>query len=395
MSTRAMYTILLALLAVSLSAESAQDTALSFPGTTESCPIHTALQADLLRRHRADHSVADAFAPTAENTKHTPFIAVTGRTARVTVGLGTVSGNSADPIHPTEAGHHITHIYAVDQNANIVAMTALLGAGGKRPSLTFVVPKYTTSVTAYAFCNLHGLHVSATVEVTETGEAPRSCGMTSCFPDGTGLVNGVCQDHFEIETEALRRQVAEFNRDTAFTPTADNTKHTPFVTLSGTRARVTVGLGTVSGNPNDLIHPTVGSGDPLLVHFIDVIYVKNQDGTVIAAGSMSPVGGQPVLEFEVPVGTTSVTAYAFCNTHGLHGSTVVQTPTTSVYGVECGAHVCAGERVLSARCGLFEAMRADVLRRHKEEYKLDAPFTLDRTDTSSKKHTPFFTVSGT
>merc|ERR1712187_1080446 len=58
-----------------------------------------------------------------------------------------------------------THIYVVDQSGNIVAMQNLDPTGMDIASISFTIPKYTTSLTAYEFCNLHGLWQGPTVVV--------------------------------------------------------------------------------------------------------------------------------------------------------------------------------------------------------------------------------------
>ncbi|OLP80446.1 hypothetical protein AK812_SmicGene39140 [Symbiodinium microadriaticum] len=49
-------------------------------------------------------------------------------------------------------------------------------------------------------------------------------------------------------------------------------KHSPFIVLNSTHAKVVVGKGAVTGDPNDLVHPMVD--DPDVIHFIQLIWVE-------------------------------------------------------------------------------------------------------------------------
>lgn len=80
--------------------------------------------------------------------------------------------------------------------------------------------------------------------------------------------------------------------------------HMPEVAFSGSTATVTVS------------HPMVAE------HWINAIYVRNQDGIVIAlvdngadALNADAVDTVPSLSVDLPAGTTSITAYAYCNLH--------------------------------------------------------------------------------
>merc|ERR1712187_9396 len=100
----------------------------------------------------------------ALGAKHTPYITIQGN-------LGTVIVGDGSPYHPMSGGsdptsvHFITHIYVVDQSGNIVAMQNLDPTGMDIASISFTIPRYTTSLTAYEFCNLHGLWQGPTVVV--------------------------------------------------------------------------------------------------------------------------------------------------------------------------------------------------------------------------------------
>ena len=52
-------------------------------------------------------------------------------------------------------------------------------------------------------------------------------------------------------------------------------------------------------------------------HWVDVIYVRNQDDVVIAYQTFLGTDAEANFDFTIPEGTTSLTAYAHCNLHGL------------------------------------------------------------------------------
>merc|ERR1719189_923504 len=100
----------------------------------------------------------------AIGAKHTPYITIQGTLGTVTVGDGR-------PYHPMSGGddpnsvHFITHIYVLDQGGNIVAMRNLDPNGVDVASISFTIPSTATSLTAYEFCNLHGLWQGPTTAV--------------------------------------------------------------------------------------------------------------------------------------------------------------------------------------------------------------------------------------
>ena len=61
--------------------------------------------------------------------------------------------------------HWITELYVVDQNDKILTMKSLDPTGVDAATLDFDVPEGTESVTAYSWCNIHGLWVGPTVEI--------------------------------------------------------------------------------------------------------------------------------------------------------------------------------------------------------------------------------------
>ncbi|CAE7892145.1 unnamed protein product [Symbiodinium necroappetens] len=145
-------------------------------------------------------------------------------------------------------------------------------------------------------------------------------------------------------------------------------KHSPFIVLNSTHAKVVVGKGAVTGDPNDLVHPMVD--DPDVIHFIQLIWVEDQSGNLVSMRHLSPAEPAPAtMYFEIPTGTTSLRAFELCNLHGLYRS-----PAVSVASGQTSASV--------SNC---QAFAGELMRR--EDYQ-------PKTDPTGK-HTPFLVVNGT
>jgi len=117
------------------------------------------------RQEMAPFNSADPYGE-SNGKKHTPYIRVDGSQGTVTVGDGS-------PFHPMVASadpatvHYVTHIYVVDQNNKTIAMENLDPTNVAKASITFVVPSDATSLTAYEWCNLHGLWKGPTVSLSK------------------------------------------------------------------------------------------------------------------------------------------------------------------------------------------------------------------------------------
>jgi len=260
------------------------------------CPT---MHADFLRR-QAGHpwNMAAPFTE-ADGAKHTPYINISGSEATVTVGDGS-------PYHPMSAGtdastvHFITHIYVLDQDGGFVAMSALDPSQSSIARLTFTIPENTTALKAYEWCNLHGLWESSVVGVSP-GTSAKTCGVASLAQTLWPSV------HYDFE---LQQSWPPFSSSGPFTEDM-GAKHTPYITVSGDQATVEVG----DGSP---YHPMVASADPNTVHFITHIYVLDQNQGIVAMKALDPNGvDMASMNFTIPAGATSLTAYEWCNKHGL------------------------------------------------------------------------------
>jgi hypothetical protein len=98
--------------------------------------------------------------------------------AAVAVDAGTDALGDADPDAdagpsppPMEAGpmvvgaHYITTIYVKTDAGMVIGLIEFAATDPAPPSVTFVLPAGTKSVTAYEFCNLHGLWASKPLAV--------------------------------------------------------------------------------------------------------------------------------------------------------------------------------------------------------------------------------------
>jgi len=121
--------------------------------------------ADFRRRQAMDPFQKAEPYTEADGKKHTPYIEVVNNTAIVTVGDGSPFHPMKDSSDPSEV-HFVTHIWVVDQAGNIVVMRNLDPYGVDKATITFGLPSNATSLTAYEFCNLHGLWKGPTVSIT-------------------------------------------------------------------------------------------------------------------------------------------------------------------------------------------------------------------------------------
>lgn len=160
-------------------------------------------------------------------------------------------------------------------------------------------------------------------------------------------------------------------------------KHSPFIVLNSTHAKVVVGKGAVTGDPNDLVHPMVD--DPDVIHFIQLIWVEDQSGNLVSMRHLSPAEPAPAtMYFEIPTGTTSLRAFELCNLHGLYRSPAVSVAsgqTSASAPAACSVQQCS-EGTSVSNC---QAFAGELMRR--EDYQ-------PKTDPTGK-HTPFLVVNGT
>eukprot|EP01065_Artemidia_motanka_P003855 TRINITY_DN1184_c0_g1_i1.p1 TRINITY_DN1184_c0_g1~~TRINITY_DN1184_c0_g1_i1.p1 ORF type:complete len:3003 (+),score=803.35 TRINITY_DN1184_c0_g1_i1:42-9011(+) len=345
-----------------------------------SCELLETERAAVLRRQLTEHSTAVPFFQPAANAKHTPTVRDHGD-GTVTVEVGVPSA-----FHPTVSSdpHYIEYIYLVDQSDAVVGLALLPPTGPAPSAYTFRIPAGVTAVTPHALCQLHGLFRGAASYVRiPSGAAAVPCSAAGCLDHNNGTSGSDCPLFSALRIEAERRFGGVIK------PPGTDAKHTPVVVVSGSRARVTVGLGTVSGDAAT-VHRQNDILDPSAVHVVESIYAVDQAGAVVAYGKFSGLDTTPVLEFDVPNGVTTVTPYALCNVHGLYrGDAVAATASTSV------ERRCAVDRCLRSVpvqvCELFEVQRTAALRRHRLDQSTAAVFFQP---AGNPKHTPWLSFTG-
>lgn len=255
------------------------------------------IHAEFTRRQLSEHNVATPY-DQSSGAKHTPFITLEGGMATVTVGDG-------NPYHPMTASsdpslvHFISHIYVMDQDEKIVHLATLDPEEGAPAVTTFEIPAGATSLTAYEWCNLHGLWMGPTVAIEGDGTAMPSC----------GLVHPPEAAWPSIHADLTRMQSEPpFSASTPYTEES-GAKHTPYITLSEDGKSGSVVVGT-----EQVYHP-MSADSP---HWITVIYITDENENIIAMKNLDPDGvDKAEMTFDVPEGVSEVTAWEFCNRHGL------------------------------------------------------------------------------
>merc|ERR1719506_2783253 len=225
--------------------------------------------------------------------------------------------------------------------------------------------------------------------------------------------------------EALRADVQRRMRDEKNEATTDaydadvkgETKHKPFLRIEGSQGLVVVGKGAVTGNTSDLIHPMTPSSDPSVLHFIDLIWVEDQTGKIIAMRKVSASEPKPAsMAFPIPAGTTSMTAYEHCNSHGLwKGETVTieskQTVTGFTFTCDIDFGTCTKNGGLSASMDCLGAVSeykrwfgaefasangvavdGNTNKKHKPSLTINAGGTATVDGNTNKKHKPSLTI---
>jgi desulfoferrodoxin (superoxide reductase-like protein) len=191
-----------------------------------------------------------------------PMLAINGTKATVTVN------------HGMSSVHFIDTIYVRDQNGAVVHMKKFNGSEASAQT-AFEVPSGATTLTAYEHCNLHGLWAASPQTVAWEQTAAQ---FMAAQAQGGLPFNEL---HFP---EGWSGKVAG---------------HMPMLAINGNKATVTVNHSMSS------------------VHFIDTIYVRDQNGAVVHMKKFDGSEASAQTAFEVPSGATTLTAYEHCNLHGL------------------------------------------------------------------------------
>ncbi|CAE8726190.1 unnamed protein product [Polarella glacialis] len=334
------------------------------------------------------------------NLKHKPSLTVHGNgSATVVVGQenvkeGTITYHPMAPSTDPTFLHWINAIWVLDQSGLVIANYEFLPDAIGPASLTFEVPAGTTEMTAYEYCNKHGLFVgdeTAVAGSSTSGNSEASCSATACPREAVNFAQAA--DCLALVADANRRQALENGRSPLvflmpYNLGSDNEKHNPYIVLDGNVAKVVIGKGAASGDASDPVHPMVGdpSSDGANMHFIETIWVEDQSGQILSYRSLSPSEPSPaMLYFDIPVGTTSVRAYEYCNIHGLfQGAAVPVTPANTRAGARSG---CSPQQCIEgSSVSACQASTAELQRREGGSSAKDDP---------SGKHKPYLWIDGT
>ena len=256
------------------------------------------LHADFTRRQLDEHSQETPYTQASGN-KHTPFITVENGVATVTVGDG-------DPYHPMVAYdeanegpvHYVSHIWVMNQDNEYVHLQTMDPTAGAPATTSFTIPEGTKNLTAYEFCNLHGLWEGPTVDVETEGSGEADCKMDQPMPSSWDSIHA----DFERMQSSLFGSGAPFDE-------SYGAKHVPYITISedGTTGSVVVGTEAV-------YHP-MSADEP---HWVTAIYVTDENDSIIAMETLDPTNmDKAVMEFSIPESVSEVKAWEFCNKHGL------------------------------------------------------------------------------
>jgi len=317
-----------------------------------------AMFAEMLHRQFIEQNLTTAFVNTGDilGSLHDPIMTYTQNTTtgmvqgKVLMGIGNdpkVSPPAKCPnmcVHPLVASndpdkvHFITTIMIVDENKNVLAMGELTAedSGGKVAALDFNFPT-PMSMTPYVFCSIHGLWKGDTIQFLGGGSSKPTCEITKCLKEQDAVAVG-------SNIAALKhRQNTTHQTNEAF-PVDDtvlNALHRPVLTKEGDLVKVMIGMGSKgpAGCPNGCYHPVVATADPTAVHWPEYVYVVNEAGVVVFFVEIAPTVPDPVtLVFETPAKSHTLTAYVYCNIHGLFESEpfAVSGGGKAMPAVDCG-----------------------------------------------------------
>ncbi|KAL7521287.1 hypothetical protein ACHAWX_005957 [Stephanocyclus meneghinianus] len=292
---------------------------------SEHCPT---LKADFARRQLAEWASSTPFTIANggdgyDKAKHVPVLTLSEDGGSFTIVVG--NGNEENGVwHPQVASddpdvvHFVSHIY----DGNVIFMRTLNPQAGEPATVTGLVPEGITALTPFEFCNKHGLWMGDTVS---TGGVEQTDRIITCSEsDALQWVEGAWTS---LKADFERQQRNTFGSDAPYTET-DSEKHTPFITVNGD-GTASILVGSVDGG----IHPMVGSADGVEEpHWITEVFIVDDQDNFITLKALDPTGvDQAAIAFSLPENSLSVTAYIWCNIHGLYvGPTVNITSTDSI-----------------------------------------------------------------
>lgn len=195
------------------------------------------------------------------------------------------------------------------------------------PKISSFMPAGVTELTPYAFNNLDGLWVGEAVSTGGTEDPDRiiACGEEEALQFPGGAFASVIAD---LE----RQQKVTYGSDVPFTE-SDSAKHTPYIDFGD----VMTGTGYVTvGSEAGEIHPMNGSADGVTEpHWITEIWIVDDQGYTTSMKSMDPTGvDAAIYEFYPNSNSKQVTAYIWCNIHGMYVGPTVDVPEQNDWSVD-------------------------------------------------------------
>eukprot|EP00978_Attheya_sp_CCMP212_P016614 scaffold43696_cov48-Attheya_sp.AAC.3 len=296
------------------------------------------LHSNFLRRQLEEIGWKTPF-PVGIDPTHTPYVTFDeGGNATVTIGNGNEPRGRYHAMTPSDVPnliHYIAHIYVFDQNDEIIANRNMSPFNPSPATFTFSIPPGTTSITAYQFCNRHGLWKGdkTAVPVQHINNAMSHAGNRLDYGYKCSLLQPDKISFMSQHADMIRRQFYLFNRYTPFNKVIDAPNsfvellaetHSPIIELASDRRSGHVLVGNYSGATHPMI-ASIGGSTP---HWIEMIYVVDQDDTVIAMQALDPTDPpfMGLMYFSIPDSgsVTKVRALQKCNIHGLWEGPYVQ-----------------------------------------------------------------------
>ena len=245
-------------------------------------------------------------------TIHTPDVVISGDFGFVTVGDGGMDPDSGLVlIHPMSGRdlkgivHYIDAILVVNQDEEMVAFKQFSPVTSSSSSLTFRIPKGTTGIKAYSFCNIHGMFESEVVTVLPSVGSTQA----KCYPE-------ICN----IDPTVLMRVLSNTALNEPLTDVFEIERHTPRI-YPVNDTHLEIGFDSISGSTMD----TNQDADPNTIHYIDAIFVTDENNQTIFSRVYPPSDDLPMETFEIPDGVSEVTPHAHCNRYGMYSGTTTTT----------------------------------------------------------------------
>jgi len=185
--------------------------------------------------------------------------------------------------HGSSVDHSITTFWIEDENGKIISCKELSGNVEFQKEV-FVIPATTSHIIPFEHCSLHGVW------------------------------KGTPVDRFE----ALILKNKQYGKVGEFT----KANHPDGFKFESHFPKVSFG--------SELITVVVDHASPTDEHGVSLIWVKDQTGAVIESRSFS--SEKPQMIFKRPAEATVITAWAYCNLHGVWATTVFLNPSSPMHG---------------------------------------------------------------